>query len=201
MGNIRQTSNRILEEWREGKIGRKKALKELSSAKKQVKQDIEENSGEQEGQMNWDSLIPGREIYCPAWGKSGSIVETDAKTSKLKINLGGVNIWMSPGEISTSHVSSKRDSKQLYQKTDPETPGLILDIRGFFPEEAEQEVSKFLDKALIQGRSKLEIIHGRGKGTLRGRVHSSLRNFFQVKDYYIAPEDRGGDGVTIVDLK
>ena len=201
ISDIRQTSTRILDEWRDGKLGRKKALKELSAVKKQLSEGLEQDSEEQEQQMDWESLTVGREIYCPAWGKSGSILEKDDRAGKIKVNLGGVKIWMTTKEITVTESESKSDVKQLYKKTDQESMGLLLDIRGFLAEEAEAELNKFLDKALIQGRSKLEIIHGRGTGALRNAVHDCLKKFSQVQEFYIAPEDRGGDGVTIVDLK
>ena len=173
----------------------------MSAVKKQLSEGLEQDSEEQEQQMDWESLTVGREIYCPAWGKSGSILEKDDRAGKIKVNLGGVKIWMTTKEITVTESESKSDVKQLYKKTDQESMGLLLDIRGFLAEEAEAELNKFLDKALIQGRSKLEIIHGRGTGALRNAVHDCLKKFSQVQEFYIAPEDRGGDGVTIVDLK
>jgi DNA mismatch repair protein MutS2 len=46
----------------------------------------------------------------------------------------------------------------------------------------------------------VEIIHGRGTGVLRREVHAFLRTFPAVRSFRLAPEDRGGDGMTIVDL-
>jgi DNA mismatch repair protein MutS2 len=63
------------------------------------------------------------------------------------------------------------------------------------------EVSRFLDKALLGNVSQVEIVHGRGTGVLRKEVHRLLRDFPAVSEFRLAPEDMGGDGMTIVDFK
>lgn len=198
ISEVRQTSGKILKEWREGKLGRKKALKAFSDAKKQARQlDTEQ---EKEFSPEWESLEPGQYIYCYTWDKFGNILEKDQKNAKLKVNLGGVNIWLAPKEIQVQNKTGLDNSALLYRKTNQQTSGLILDIRGFLPDEAESELNRFLDQALIQGSRSLKIIHGRGTGILRWTVQNSLRDFAGIQNYYSAPEDRGGDGVTIVEL-
>ena len=63
------------------------------------------------------------------------------------------------------------------------------------------EVERFLDKALLSGFSEVEIVHGRGTGALRRQIHDFLRSFPAVARFATAPEDRGGDGMTIVNLR
>jgi DNA mismatch repair protein MutS2 len=60
------------------------------------------------------------------------------------------------------------------------------------------ELFRFLDQAVYQGREELEVIHGRGSGALRHMVHEELRRFPRVGSFSLAPEDRGGDGLTLV---
>ena len=82
-----------------------------------------------------------------------------------------------------------------------ETSLLRLDLRGQRAEQAEAEVERFLDKALLAGIGEVEIVHGRGTGALRRRIHEFLRTFPAVASFAAAPEDRGGDGMTIVVLR
>ena len=63
------------------------------------------------------------------------------------------------------------------------------------------ELERFLDAAIVGGRTELEILHGRGTGALRREVHAMLKNYPPVASFTIAPEDQGGDGVTCVVLK
>lgn len=51
------------------------------------------------------------------------------------------------------------------------------------------------------GREGVEIVHGRGTGALRKEVHAFLKTFPGIASFALAPEDQGGDGVTIVTFK
>ena len=76
-----------------------------------------------------------------------------------------------------------------------------LDLRGQRADVALSELQKFLDSAILSGRDELEVIHGRGTGALRREIHAFLKNFPAARGYRLAPEDQGGDGMTIVELK
>ncbi len=76
-----------------------------------------------------------------------------------------------------------------------------LDLRGMRADDALKEVTRYLDSAVYRGLREVEIIHGRGEGILRDQIHASLKNRKEVSDYYLANEDHGGDGCTIVELQ
>jgi DNA mismatch repair protein MutS2 len=58
-----------------------------------------------------------------------------------------------------------------------------------------------LDAAILNGRTELEILHGRGTGALRREVHAFLKRYPPAASFAVAPEDQGGDGVTCVVLQ
>ena len=76
-----------------------------------------------------------------------------------------------------------------------------LDVRGQRAPDAIAATERFLDKALRAGFSELEIVHGRGTGALRRELQGFLRAHPAVAGVSLAPEDRGGDGMTIVVLR
>ncbi len=76
-----------------------------------------------------------------------------------------------------------------------------LDVRGYFPEEALLEVDHFIARALLSPLKELTIIHGKGTGALRERIHQFLRQHPSVASFRIGNELEGGAGVTIVELK
>ncbi|MEG6502801.1 Smr/MutS family protein, partial [Desulfovibrio sp. 1214_IL3152] len=78
---------------------------------------------------------------------------------------------------------------------------LRLDMRGLRADVALAELEQFMDKALLAGFREVEVVHGRGTGALRRQVHDFLRAFPAVESFCLAPEDRGGDGMTIVILR
>ena len=74
----------------------------------------------------------------------------------------------------------------------------ILDLRGKRGEEAVAEVERFLDHGFAAGLQQLEVIHGKGDGILRKRVHEYLRARKDVAGFRLAPWEQGGPGVTLV---
>ena len=76
-----------------------------------------------------------------------------------------------------------------------------LDIRGRKPEEADFEILKFLDDSYMIGQDRVEILHGKGTGALKKSVKDILDKHEKVKNYYFAPIEFGGEGITIVELK
>ncbi len=76
-----------------------------------------------------------------------------------------------------------------------------LDLRGKRAEEALNEVTHYLDKAVFKGLNQVEILHGKGDGILKDQIHKYLRDRSEVKKYELANEDFGGAGITLVNLK
>ncbi len=75
-----------------------------------------------------------------------------------------------------------------------------LDIRGEKPEEAEFEVLKFIDNAHASGLNRVEILHGKGAGVLKKTVKEILNKHDKVKNFYFAPIEFGGEGITIAEI-
>ena len=76
-----------------------------------------------------------------------------------------------------------------------------LDIRGQRGEEAMVELDNFMNDALMLSQNELRIVHGKGDGILRNLVRSHLRSYKQVGKLADEHPDRGGAGVTVVQLK
>ena len=77
---------------------------------------------------------------------------------------------------------------------------MSLDLRGFRADVALSELARFLDQALLKGRERVEIVHGKGSGALRREVHAFLKSFPPVAHFFLATEEEGGDGKTIVEF-
>lgn len=76
-----------------------------------------------------------------------------------------------------------------------------LDIRGMETLEAESVVETFLSTAVMSHMDTVVIIHGKGTGALRKRVHEILRRSRTVKDFRLGAYGEGENGVTVVTLK
>ena len=76
-----------------------------------------------------------------------------------------------------------------------------IDVRGRRAEEALQEVMSFIDEAVMVGERHLRIIHGKGNGILRQMIRDYLHTLPVVGHYQDEHVDRGGAGVTLVELE
>jgi DNA mismatch repair protein MutS2 len=76
-----------------------------------------------------------------------------------------------------------------------------INVRGLRVEEALKRVEKLLDEALIRGWDHIEIIHGIGTGALRRAIRDYFKGMPYVKAIKSAPREKGGEGVTIVELR
>ncbi len=76
-----------------------------------------------------------------------------------------------------------------------------LKLIGKQTDEAVELVDKFLDEAFLNGLSELRIIHGHGTGALRRAIAELLTGHPHVARFKPAPQDQGGAGATLVELK
>jgi DNA mismatch repair protein MutS2 len=75
-----------------------------------------------------------------------------------------------------------------------------LNLIGQRVDDALDESDKFLDRALLEGKQAVRIIHGFGTGTLRKAIREHLRKHPAVKSWRPGGENEGGDGATVVSL-
>ena len=76
-----------------------------------------------------------------------------------------------------------------------------INLIGSTVEEASRRVDKFLDQAALSGLSQVRLIHGHGTGALRKGLAEFLKTHPLVDTIRFEAEDRGGQAITLVDLK
>jgi DNA mismatch repair protein MutS2 len=74
-------------------------------------------------------------------------------------------------------------------------------VIGSKSEEAVGRVERFLDEASVSDLKNLRIVHGYGTGALRRSIAEFLRVHPFVAHFGPAPDNQGGGGVTVVELK
>lgn len=114
------------------------------------------------------------------------IVKLSVKLSDLRtVEAGREN----PAQAASAHVVKAG------------TVGLELDIRGMLVEDAKPIVDRYLDDALMQGLSEVNIIHGKGTGALRAGIQGHLKGHARVKSFRIGNYGEGDAGVTVVAIR
>ena len=76
-----------------------------------------------------------------------------------------------------------------------------LNVIGCRVDDALSRVEKYVDRALLGGVGHLRVIHGHGTGQLRRAIAGFLDEHPLVAKFEAAPPERGGRGVTVIELK
>ncbi len=80
----------------------------------------------------------------------------------------------------------------------PQTSDNSVDLRGLRADEALEKAERFLDALLERDQAAAFLIHGHGTGALKREIRQWLKTSRYARDFRPAPEDQGGDGVTVV---
>ena len=76
----------------------------------------------------------------------------------------------------------------------------VLDLHTFHPRELPPLLDDYIDACRERGILSLRIVHGKGRGVLRERVHGLLKKDPRVKSFRLAGPENGGWGATLVEL-
>ena len=76
-----------------------------------------------------------------------------------------------------------------------------LNVVGCRVEEALSKAERFLDDLLLTDHRTVRLIHGYGTGQLKRALADFLQQHPLVVRFDPAPPDKGGGGVTVVELK
>ena len=77
----------------------------------------------------------------------------------------------------------------------------VLDLHTFNPREIKDLVPDYLAACRERGILQVRIIHGFGTGQLRRSIGEYLDRHPLVATHQPAPQERGGGGVTVAELK
>ena len=195
---LREASQEIMRQWREGQRGRKEALKELAQLRDSVAGSPEMR--EDGNKLSIQAIAQGQVLLYLPWNKTGLVQEIDGKKERVRLDMGGVSLWVGLGDVQAAAKASSDGGKVVLRNAPAPAAPLRLDLRGLRVDEAESELSRFLDKALLAGRTEVDIVHGMGTGAMRRVVHDHLKRSRAVGDFRLGNADEGGDGVTKVVL-
>jgi DNA mismatch repair protein MutS2 len=73
-----------------------------------------------------------------------------------------------------------------------------IDLRGQRTDEALDNVTQFIDEALMVGAGEVKILHGKGNGILREEIRKLLKTFGGIASFADEQQEFGGAGITVV---
>ncbi|MGT2934499.1 endonuclease MutS2 [Streptococcus castoreus] len=193
------------------RLHEKAALKphELIEAKSQLKKLLPEMNLSQNKVLKKAKQLRtprvGDDIIVTAYGQRGTLIK-ELKDKKWEAQVGLIKMTLKEDEFNLVKVVEeaqkikKKAINVIKRAAASSGPQARLDLRGKRYEEAMQELDAFIDQALLNNMSQVDIIHGIGTGVIRDAVTKYLRRNKHVKSFAYASQNAGGSGCTIATL-
>ena len=149
------------------------------------------------------SVTLGQTVRIPSLGCTGSVLTLPDKNGEVQLQVGLMKMKQPLSALRTaaqSDAPKKEKGRRAIKVAAPQV-SLELDVRGQLPEEALDNVDKYLDDCMMAGVSEVSIVHGKGTGVLRSEISQHLRHHPHVAEFRLGRYGEGETGVTIVTLK
>ena len=145
----------------------------------------------------------GSKVTVGGLGLEGIVVSIDG--NRAEIDVRGKRIHAKVKELRVISGPQKQSAAARVRVNVDLKPreGMLseLNVIGMTVDQAIDRLSRFLDDTLVTDLHEVRIVHGYGTGQLRKGIGAFLKTHPQVEKHYPAPENQGGGGATIVELK
>ena len=128
-------------------------------------------------------------------------VEVSVGTMKMRVAEGDIAEVTPVAVVTPAEAARRRGGITVQTSTDSDSVPMEINVIGRTAEEAQDEVSRYLDRAFMAGLPHIRIVHGTGMGILRRTLREFLKNHPQVTSVTEPPHDQGGQGATEVELR
>ena len=187
----------VVKEVRKKVQGQKNRVERISS-----EEDTEEISGSVP--LNMDDAEVGMAVSIPSLNVTGTISELLTDKDDAVVSVGSTSLRINVGKLEKStddKIQTASTPIVGFGGPKPRDLNYEISLRGMRAEEALSVLDKYLDDAILAGFSRVEVVHGRGGGILKKIVAEQLEAHPNVKGFHTPPPEKGGAGVTIVELK
>ena len=183
---------------------------------------VAHRTGADQGDANAQSHVlkhvaAGDRVLIKSMGKV-AVVQREVEKDVFEVALGPIKMRVKRtdlSDVSRSEVETARGEKYdplaaaRKQKgvhvtvTSASSDDMRMEINliGRTVDEATEELEKNLDRAFMAGLPRVRVIHGHGAGILRRGVREYLKGHPHVAGIEEAPQNEGGQGATLVELR
>ena len=161
-------------------------------------------------------IAPGDQVRLKSMGKV-TTVQREVEKDLFEVALGPIKMRVKRDDIAEGGRSvapqapdgqdplaaARRQKGVHVSVTSANTDEMRAEINliGRTVDEATGELEKYLDRAFLAGLERVRVIHGHGAGILRRGVREFLKNHPHVAGIEEAPQNEGGQGATLVELR
>jgi DNA mismatch repair protein MutS2 len=161
-------------------------------------------------------IAPGDQVRIKSMNKI-AVVQREVDKDLFEVALGPIKMRVKRDELSEASglgnesgqgkadpLAAARKQKGVHVTvTSANSDELHAEINliGRTVDEATGELEKYLDRAFLAGLLRVRVIHGHGAGILRRGVREFLKSHPHVAGIEEAPQNEGGQGATLVELR
>ncbi len=165
---------------------------------------------EPQAQNKDEEMVPaveGQQVRLRGMGGSGTLIKFKDQGRRAEVQMGPKRVEVDIEVLEllpAQHIQGGETARNIgirVFREKPETSEHRLHLVGLRVEEALPLLDKAIDRAILDGCSQIQVVHGYGTGRLRQAVHGFLTEHAVVKGFHPATQSGGGSGVTVVELK
>jgi DNA mismatch repair protein MutS2 len=126
--------------------------------------------------------------------------EVEVGAMKMKIARDDIAEVLGRAADSPAKAARARGFSVSLEREGQSVPSEI-NVIGRTVDDATREVEKFVDRAFLAGLPRVRVVHGSGMGILRKALRQYLQKHPHVESVSEPPQDEGGGGATVVELR
>ena len=129
--------------------------------------------------------------------------EVEMGAMKMKITRGDIaEVLAGASPVAETPVKAAR-ARGISVSLESEGANVPTEINviGQTVDDASREVEKFVDRAFLAGLPRVRVVHGSGMGILRKALRQMLQQHPHVASVAEPPQNEGGGGATVVELR
>jgi len=195
-----KTIETIIREIKESQAERsviQSSKKRLENLRNQVAEGLKEPAKES---LEPDQFSIGMTVQSVRLRISGQITKIFADRREVELEAKGIKVTVPFSDLEMNGHSVDQPEQDIPEKPVVDQTSYEIDLRGKIGDDALMELEKFMDAARLSNWKEIRIIHGKGTGALRKRIHQFLRNQKQIASFRLGSYGEGDTGVTIVEL-
>jgi DNA mismatch repair protein MutS2 len=121
---------------------------------------------------------------------------------KMKIGRDDIAAVISTAPVGDSPVKAARARGiSVSLENEGQNAPSEINVIGYNVDDATREVQKFVDRAFLAGLPRVRVVHGSGMGILRKALRQALQQHPHVESVAEPPQNEGGGGATVVELR
>ena len=144
------------------------------------------------------ALAIGAAVVVRAFGHKRGVIVACGRDGRYQVRIGAVTMWCGEADLTVPAEPRKKKAGDRPRRrgdaeeaSGPAAPPGRVDLHGLRVEEALAHVVSEIDRSLLRGADRVEVVHGKGSGRIRDALHQSLASMPVVAAFRLDPRNPG----------